>query len=279
MRIGAHLSIAKGLDKAIDMALKIGANTFQFFTRNPRGGSARTIPAEEIALFQREKAKHDQKDIVGHLPYTVNLATPKEDLFEFACRVLKEDLRRFSEVGVEYLVTHPGAHLGTGESAGIKRLAAAIDQAFADYDGTTMLLLETMSGRGSEIGGHLAHLGAVLNMIKYPEHVGICLDSCHLFAAGYDLRTKEGVDALVHDVQQTVGFDKVRMIHINDSAYPCGSKQDRHANIGQGEMGLEAFANLIKAPKIAALPWLLETPQDDYRGYAQEIELLIGLKE
>lgn len=273
MRLGAHLSIAKGLDHAVKMAVEIQANTFQFFTRNPRGGAARAIADDEIVRFREDRAKYAQWEIVGHFPYTVNLATPKEDLWDFACRVLYEDLRRFSPAEVEYLVTHPGAHLGKGEAAGIKRLASAIDQAFEGFGGKTMLLLETMAGRGTEIGT-LAHLRAVLDLVKHPEMVGVCLDSCHLFAAGYDLRTPQGVAILVEDIEKTVGFAKVKMLHVNDAAVTLGSKKDRHANLGEGELGLETFANLMQVPEIARLPWVLETPQDDYRDYAKEIALL-----
>ncbi|NLZ38622.1 MAG: deoxyribonuclease IV [Firmicutes bacterium] len=273
MRLGSHLSISKGFDKAAETAMEIGANTFQFFTRNPRGGAARKIEEKEISAWQSLRQKYDLRHIVGHLPYTVNMASQSERSYAFAKMVVSEDLQRMDAAGIEYLVIHPGSHTGAGVSEGIERIIACLKEAFLPYCGQTMLLLETMAGQGTEIGS-LSEIAEIMDRLNNPQNLGVCLDSCHLTGAGYDFRQPEEVDKLIEDLQNTIGLEKVKIVHLNDSRFPPGSHKDRHAKIGKGYLGKEGVLNFITHPFIRKLPLILETPVDDYREYGEEISLL-----
>lgn len=273
MRLGSHLSIAKGFDKAAEAAREIGANTFQFFTRNPRGGAARSISAQETQAWFEVRKRYDITPIVGHLPYTVNMAAPEERPHAFAKMVVAGDLQRMDAVGAEYLVLHPGSHAGSGREAGLARIAACLEEAFLPFDGETTLLLETMAGQGSEIGT-LADIREIMASLAFPKRLGVCIDSCHLTGAGYDFLQKSQVDRLVDDLEATVGLSRVRAIHLNDSKFPPGTHKDRHARIGEGYLGKGGIVNFITHPALMHLPMLLETPVDDYKQYGDEIALL-----
>jgi deoxyribonuclease-4 len=276
LRIGAHLSIAGGLPAAAKMAEEIKANTFQFFTRNPRGGKAREIGADEVAAWEKERVERDIYPIMGHLPYTVNMASPKDEVYDFARLVLTEDLRRCESCGAELLVVHPGSHLGEGVQKGLQRIASLLEEVLSPWEGRAKLLLETMAGQGSEVGTieDLAWLGEALG---WPECLGFCIDSCHLFAAGYDLRTQAGLDQLLEELDQKVSLARVHAVHLNDSKFPLGSGKDRHAPLGKGYIGEEGLSLIINSPHLKHLPFLLETPTEDYREYADEILLLRSL--
>lgn len=273
MRLGAHLSIAKGFDKTAHTALEIGANTFQFFTRNPRGGKARTISEQEITAWKELRRTYDIFQIVGHLPYTVNMAAKEDRPYNFAKMVITEDLQRMEAAGVEYLVIHPGSHTGAGPAKGTERIVACLAEAFLPHHGQTMLLLETMAGQGSEIGT-LAEIAEIMEKLNFPERLGICLDSCHLTGAGYDFRQKEEVKRLVTDLENTVGISRVKAVHLNDSKFEPGTNKDRHARLGEGYLGREGIINFVTHPVIKKLPIVLETPVDDYKEYGEEIALL-----
>lgn len=280
MRLGAHLSIAKGFPEAAAMASQIGANAFQFFTRNPRGGAARTIAAQEADLWQEERRQRDIYPIIGHLPYTVNLAASTDKIYEFARMVVRDDLLRVHQVGAELVVTHPGTHGGLGMTEGINRVSRLLAEVLEEVgpvvgtpDGV-QLLLETMAGQGTEIGGEIEHLGLILKNLGFPKGVGICLDSCHLFAAGWDLRSKEGIDALLEKIDKEIGLDRVKAMHLNDSVYGLGSHKDRHANIGRGELGEKGIEAVVTHPWLQQLPFFLETPVEKYEDYAAEIALV-----
>ena len=236
MRLGSHLTVSKGFDKAAHAAMEIGANTFQFFTRNPRGGAARSIPQEETERWRTLKAKYDIAPIIGHLPYTVNMASPVERAYAFARMVVADDLSRMDGVGAEYLVIHPGSHAGSGHDVGLKRIVACLEESFMPFAGKTNLLLETMAGSGSEIGT-LHDINQIFTALGHPERLGVCLDSCHLTAEGYDFLRQDEVDRLVEDIAETVGLDKVGAIHLNDSKFPPGTHKDRHERIGRGYLG------------------------------------------
>lgn len=268
-RLGAFLSIAKGIDKVVPQALEIGANTFQFFTRNPRGGAARAIGKAEIDRWLKARQEADIAEVCGHLPYTVNLASDKENLIEFASMVVADDLRRMSAISAEYLVVHPGSS-GDERHRALERIIRVLDRALAEADSTACLLLETMSLQGNEIGS-IAEIATVWHGLGQPSQVGVCLDSCHLFAAGYDFTKAEEVDRLVDDLDQSIGLEQVKLLHLNDSKMPSGSNRDRHANIGEGKIGEEGFYNLLNHSFIRQLPWHLETPVKTYRDYAQDI--------
>lgn len=268
LQIGAHLSIAKGPEFTHNIVNKIGASCFAFFTRNPQGGSARSIPESEAAVWRKVKTQ-GIAPFIGHLPYTVNLGTPKEGLYEFATRVLTEDLRRCDAFGADFLVVHPGSHLGTGAEPAIERIAAAIKQAFDGFQGETRLLLETMAGHGTEVG-HPREIGQIIEALGSPGYLGVCLDSCHLFAAGYDVRTLQGIDAAVSDLNCRATC--IRAAHLNDSMYGLDSHKDRHAKIGQGEIGLGGIRTFVTHQALADVPLIIETPVNDYLEYKDEID-------
>ncbi len=273
MRLGSHLSVAKGFSQAAEIARQIEANTFQFFTRNPRGGAARTISLQEAAKWLEIKQKYNIAPIVGHLPYTVNMAAPSESAYAFAKKVIADDLIRMDSVGAEYLVVHPGSHAGSGRAAGIKRIVDCLAETLLPFSGNTKLLLETMSGQGSEIGT-LAEIREIIEALGYPSQIGVCLDSCHLTGAGYDFLDIQEVERLVVDLESTVSLSRVKAIHLNDSKFPPGSHKDRHELIGEGYLGKEGLLNLITHPAICSLPMILETPVADYLQYGEEIKLI-----
>lgn len=279
MIIGAHLSIAKGMSIAVDQAKAINGNAFQFFTRNPRGGRARDIPRAEIEEFQKRRSLDGVRCVVGHMPYTINLATNRPEIHRFGKMTLLADLERFNEAGVEYLVLHPGSHLGDGSRAGIERIVDAITYVLSRYQGeNTLLLLETMAGQGTEIGGELSELKEIFIGLGWPKNMGICLDSCHIFAAGHDLTQTRGIDRLVDELDQTLGLDRVKMMHLNDSKKGLGSSADRHARIGQGTLGVEGIGKIVNHSFLRDLPFILETPVGDYQEYAEEIQLVRQLR-
>ncbi len=271
MRIGAHLTIAKGLPEAARLAGRIGADTFQYFTRNPRGGAVRGMGEDEIRAFWALREEAGLGPIVGHLPYTVNLAAGREETRAFAVRVLREDLERAGLYGAESLAVHPGSHGGDGVEAGIERIVRSLDAVLDGLASPTALLLETMAGQGSEVGFTPDHLGAILDRLGRPANVGVCLDSCHLFAAGFDLRTHAGIDALLEALEAAVGLERVRAMHLNDSKTPLGSRRDRHELLGRGHLGEAGMISLLTHPFLRRLPLLIETPVAEYIEYGDEI--------
>ncbi|MCG0278900.1 MAG: deoxyribonuclease IV [Thermanaeromonas sp.] len=278
MRLGAHLSIAQGLPKAVSMAKHIGANTFQFFTRNPRGGRARQIGENEIKDWSEVRPQNDIYPVVAHLPYTVNLAAPAGKLRDFAALVLREDLERVKIIGGEYIVTHPGRHKGNKTEA-LKLLAAIIHENFLYHQGQgPMLLLETMAGQTGELGS-LEDLKQVLDMLDWAPQIGICLDSAHLFAAGWNLKSSTGCDDLVAALEVKFGLERIKVLHLNDSLAPLGSNRDRHACIGEGELGEEGISTIINHPFLGSLPMILETTVEKYEDYGKEIIKVLRLKQ
>jgi deoxyribonuclease-4 len=261
------------LDAAAKTAQSIGANTFQYFTRNPRGGAARTIGEAEKEKWSRLRLEYDINPIVGHLPYTVNMAAPVDKTYEFARMVVRDDLLRMDAVGTAFLVVHPGSHSGSGRQEGLKRITGCLEEVFNAFAGQTMLLLETMAGQGSEIGLP-ADLKEIMAMLGWPAGLGVCIDSCHLTAAGYDFLRREEVERLVCELEGTVGMDRVLAMHLNDTRFPPGSRRDRHELIGKGYLGRKGVMNLITHPALAGLPILLETPVEDFRHYGREIALI-----
>lgn len=284
LRVGAHLPVSKGLPYAARLADSLGADTFQFFTRNPRGGAARELLDAEVSEWRRLRVELDIRPLVGHLPYTVNMAAARPETRAFATMVLKDDLKRAALLGAEFLVVHPGSHNGDGPERGIERIVAVLaavlgdtavpDAAAGHAAGDTagpMLLLEAMAGQGSEIGFTPAQLGEIIDRMDGSRRLGICLDTCHMFAAGYDLRTGAGIDAMLEEVGRTVGLDRVRAVHLNDSKAPLGSGRDRHELLGRGHLGEEGLREIVCHPFIRELPLIIETPVADYPDYAGEI--------
>ena len=250
-----------------------GGNTFAFFTRNPRGGRAKDINLQDVQEFLQLAQENHFGKIVAHAPYTMNLASAKPEVYEFACTVIREDVTRMDRLGIENLVFHPGSHTGIGAEAGIQNIIAGLDQAITGKENITVLL-ETMSGKGTEIGWRFEELKAIRDGVSHPERIGICLDTCHVFAAGYDI--VNNLDGVLEEFDKVLGLELLRAIHLNDSMMPFGSRKDRHAVIGGGEIGIEALLNVMRHPKLKDLPFYLETPLDD-AGHKEEIARLRDL--
>lgn len=275
MRVGAHLTIAKGLPEAAELAASIGANTLAFFTRNPRGGAARAIGDEEIRRWEKARAVKDIWQLVGHLPYTINLGAEAGKVRDFAIMALSEDLAKADAFGSEYLNVHPGSHGGAGPAAGVRRVVETLAAVFERYQPKrTMLLLETMAGQGNEVGGTIEEIKGIIDGLGAPGFLGVCLDSCHLLAAGHDLRTPNGVKKMLDDFDRGIGLERVKAIHLNDSKFPLGSRRDRHELLGKGHLGEDGVKAVIRNEFIRRLPIIIETPVDDLKDYAGEIRLV-----
>lgn len=270
--IGPHISIAKGFTKAAQTAVDIGANTFQFFSRNPRGGNAKEYDEKDIQKFQQIRKDNNFGPLLAHAPYTMNLGGAKDDVYEFGKRVIKEDIERMDALGVEYMCFHPGSHVGGGIEFGIQRIADALNEAIKGSENIT-ILLETMSGKGTEIGYDFNHIRQIMDKVEHKEKLGVCLDTCHIFSAGYDI--VNDLDNVLEEFDNIIGLDKLKTIHLNDSMMPFGKKKDRHSVIGEGEIGLDAILRFMSHPKIKHLPFYLETPLED-EGHKEEIKMLKG---
>ena len=271
LTIGCHLSIAKGYRAIAEEAVSLGANTFQFFTRNPRGGKAKAIDPTDVASFRAYAAEQGIERILAHAPYTLNPASATEKTRDFARMALAEDLARMENTPGQLYNMHPGSHVGQGVDVGIDLIAAALDEALRPEQ-TTTLLLETMAGKGSEIGGRFEELAAIIERVGLRDKVGVCLDTCHVWDAGYDIAGD--LDGVLRDFDEVVGLDRLKAVHLNDSLNPRGARKDRHARIGEGFIGFEALSAVTRHPLLRDLPFYLETPQEDVSGYADEIARL-----
>lgn len=269
--IGCHLSSSKGYLAMAQAAESIGANTFQFFTRNPRGGKAKAIDPADIAAFHTFAAEHNVTTFLAHAPYTLNPASATQKTRDFAHLVLEEDLVRMEETPHQLYNMHPGSHVGQGVDAGINLIADTLNDVLRPNQ-TTTLLLETMAGKGSEIGGTFEQLAAIIERIDLQDHVGVCLDTCHIWDGDYDIANN--LEGVLDNFDRTIGLDRLRAIHLNDSLNPCGAHKDRHARIGEGEIGFEALSAVTNHPALRDLPFFLETPHDELSGYAAEIAAL-----
>lgn len=273
LKIGCHLSSAKGFLAMGKEALSIGANTFQFFTRNPRGSKAKKIdPADAAALLQLAEQK-GISHILAHAPYTLNACSADPRVREFAEQVMADDLQRMEFLPGSCYNFHPGSHTGQGEEEGIRQIAALLNRIVTPHQ-TTTVLLETMAGKGTEIGRDFSQLGRILRQVSLPDKMGVCLDTCHVYDAGYDL--VNDLDGVLNEFDRQVGLARLRAIHLNDSMNPMGSHKDRHQKIGQGSLGLDTFERILNHPALRDLPFYLETPNDP-EGYAREIQLLKSL--
>ena len=269
--IGCHLSSAKGYLHMAKDAVSIDANTFQFFTRNPRGGRAKAIDPKDIAAFAAYAPEHGIERILAHAPYTLNPASDKQQTRDFALMVLAEDLGRMEETPHQLYNMHPGSAVGQPCEVAIAKIADALNQSLLPHQ-TTTLLLETMAGKGSEIGGTFEELAAIIAQVELESHVGVCLDTCHVWDAGYDI--VGDLDGVLEEFDRVIGLDRLHAIHLNDSMNARGSHKDRHARIGEGEIGFKALAAVTNHPKLHDLPFYLETPNPDLAGYAEEIAAL-----
>lgn len=268
--IGCHLSSAKGYEAMAKEAEKIEANTFQFFTRNPRGGSAKEIKEEDVRAYGERARKQRITQILAHAPYTLNACSEKESVRDFAFRAMKEDMERMEYTPGNCYNFHPGSHVGQGVETGIRLISELLNEILTPSQ-TTTVLLETMAGKGSEVGRNFEELREILDRVTLSEKMGVCLDTCHVYDSGYDI--VGDLDGVLTEFDQVIGLDKLKAIHLNDSMYGFESHKDRHARIGEGKIGLEAITRIINHPALRHLPFYLETP-NDLEGYAREISML-----
>lgn len=273
LHIGCHLSAAKGYYAMGKTALSIGADTFQFFTRNPRGSRAKPLDPEDARKLNELAAENHFAVLLAHAPYTINPRSASEETRAFALEAMQDDLLRLEATPHSLYNFHPGSHVGQGVDAGIDLIAGTLNQILRPEQ-TTTVLLETMAGKGSEVGSRFEELREILGRVELEGHMGVCLDTCHVFDAGYDI--VNNLDGVLADFDRTIGLHRLKAVHINDSVFGLSSHKDRHAKIGEGKIGLEAFTRIINHPALRSLPFYLETP-NELPGYKAEIELLRGL--
>jgi len=273
MNLGCHLSVGDGFLEMGTVASSINANTFQFFTRNPRGGSVKPIDTDDIFNLNEYLKKNNFAKVVAHAPFIMNLAAKEEPKRKYAVSVLQDDIMRMELLPNNYYNLHPGAHTGQGIGVGVEKIAKGLNESLYE-DMTTTILLETMTGKGSEIGGTFEDLKAIYDGVELKEKVGFCLDTCHIFDGGYDI--VNNLEGVLSEFDRILGIENLKVIHLNDSMNVLGSRKDRHAKIGEGNIGLEALVKVLTHPYLKELPFVLETP-NDVDGYAKEIELLRGI--
>lgn len=270
LKIGCHLSSSKGYVAMGKEAVRIGANTFQFFTRNPRGGKAKDVNLDDIKEYLKIAKENNISSILAHAPYTLNACSADERLREFAFEVMKDDISRLENIPGSMYNFHPGSHVGQGVEIAVKYISNMLNNILYTEQ-STMILLETMSGKGSEVGSSFKEIKEIINNVNLDSHLGVCIDTCHLFSAGYDI--VNNLDRVLEEFDMTIGFNRLKAIHLNDSMLPLNSHKDRHAEIGKGEIGIDAIAKIINHPYLRDLPFYLETPTDS-NGHAKEISLL-----
>ncbi|NBI05327.1 deoxyribonuclease IV [Senegalia massiliensis] len=270
MIIGSHLSIAKGFSNAAKEAVEINANTFQFFTRNPRGGKAKDLDLDDIKNLNTIREENNFGVLLAHAPYTMNPASYKDKIWNFAKYAMEDDLKRLDVIGNCLYNFHPGSHTGKGSEYGIDRIAKLLNEVL-NGDEKTTILLEAMSGKGTEIGRNFEELKSIIDKVKYSDKIGVCIDTCHIFSGGYDI--VNDLNGVLEEFDDIIGLEKLKAIHLNDSKMEFGSNKDRHEKIGEGTIGLDAIINFINHPKLKDLPFFLETP-NELQGYKKEIDIL-----
>jgi deoxyribonuclease-4 len=270
LNIGCHLSASNGFLEMGKEALEINANTFQFFSRNPRGSKAKEIDPEDVEAFLALAKENKFASVLAHAPYTLNACSAKEQTREFTIATMADDLTRMEYLPNNMYNFHPGSHVGQGVEVGIEQITSMLNTILKP-DQTTIVLLETMAGKGTEIGRNFEELKRILDGVKLKEKMGVCLDTCHIFDGGYDI--VNDLDGVIDEFDKVIGLEKLHAIHLNDSMNQMGSHKDRHAKIGEGYIGLEALVRVINHPKLRNLPFFLETP-NDLSGYGKEISML-----
>ena len=268
--IGNHTSSSKGYAAMGRQIVKNGGNTFAFFTRNPRGGKAKDIDPQDVQAFGQLAEENHFGKLVAHAPYTMNCCAAKENLRDFAREIMADDLRRLEMTPGNYYNFHPGSHVGQGAEVGISKIAEILNEVLTK-DQSTIVLLETMSGKGTEVGRNFEELRQIIDRVELKDKLGVCLDTCHVWDGGYDI--VNDLDSVFEEFDRIIGLDRLKAIHLNDSMNPLGSHKDRHARIGEGEIGLEALVRVINHPATEGIPFILETPNDD-EGWTHEIALL-----
>ena len=270
LNIGCHLSTSKGFENMGKEALQIGGNTFQFFTRNPRGGKAKDIDPKDVEAFLKLAKENNFATILAHAPYTLNACSADERTREFAFEMMSDDLVRMEYVPNSLYNFHPGSHVKQGADVGINYIVELLNKVLKPEQ-TTTVLLETMAGKGTEVGRSFEEIAEIISRVELKDHMGVCLDTCHVYDAGYDI--VNDLDGVLNKFDEIIGLDRLKAIHLNDSKNPFASHKDRHEKIGEGSIGTEAIARIINHPKLKGIPFFLETP-NELDGYAKEIELL-----
>jgi len=264
VQVGVHVSIAGGIANAVDRASEKGCDVFQIFSRNPRGWKIKDLSPEDAGSFVVKLESSGIGPVFDHMPYLPNLASPKDDVYSNSVATLTTELLRCDQLHIQYLVTHMGSHLGAGREKGLKRIVEAINSAFSAAENSVMLLLENTAGTKNSMGGSFGDMAGIIDALD-SKRVGVCLDTCHLFASGYELRTPDGLDGTLDDFNRRIGLEKLKLVHLNDSKGDLGSGLDRHEHIGLGAIGETGFKTILGCEKIRALPFILETPIDSKR--------------
>jgi len=275
MKFGFHVSIAESIDKAVDRALELGCDTFQIFTRNPRSWKYRDFREGEAESFREKRAEAGLEPVYGHMPYILNLASPEKGIYSRSVASLKTGLTRCETLGIPMLVTHIGSHLGKGSEKGVGRVVGALDAALGDDDSGVGVLLETGPGTRNSVGSNFEEMGLIIERAE-TDRVYVCLDTCHVFVAGYDMRTPEGLGYIIDNFEEKIGLERLKLVHLNDSKGGHGSGNDHHEHIGLGEIGLEGF-RLVVNSRLGKAPMIMETPIDERRGNPGNMEVARGL--
>jgi deoxyribonuclease-4 len=281
VRVGFHVSIGGGISNSVHNAKKLGCSAFQIFSRNPRGWTAKPLPTDEVRSFKNRLCASgiEKKSVIVHMPYLPNLSGPPGELYERSVKILTEELERCKLLGICYLVIHLGSHMGRGSTSGINQLVNALRTAIvcSKSEKEVVVLLENNVGQKNSIGGTLEELRLILDRLDSPKQFGVCIDTCHLFASGYDLRTKQDVNIIVEKIKAIVGLNELRIIHLNDSKGGLGSNLDRHEHIGLGSIGVEGITAFLNHQAIQALPIIMETPIDATRGDEQNLQVVLDM--
>ncbi|MCX5668490.1 MAG: deoxyribonuclease IV [Candidatus Omnitrophica bacterium] len=276
-RIGVHVSVAGKIWESLERAKALGCNTMQIFSRNPRSWQAAEFDPSDIENFRRLKKEYDIAPVAVHIPYIINLATPIDGLYKKSIIAYIEDIARADVLGAEYVVTHLGSHVGTGEDKGIRRFSVALNQIINKAGIKTIILLENTAGSGSCIGYRFEHIKRIINALDHPERVGVCLDTAHTFESGYDIKTKAGLEKTLKEFDKLIGLDKIRVVHFNDSLSTVGSHVDRHQHIGKGNIGLAAMKRIINHPGLRGAAFIMETPKKTDKDDRRNIKIAYGL--
>lgn len=274
MLLGAHVSISGSIDKAIDRALDLGCTTFQIFTRNPRGWAAEPLKKSEIETFTSKFREAGFKVAVAHMPYLPNISSPDKAIHRKSIASLAQELKRAGQLGLQYLVVHVGSHLGKGIAAGIKQAAEAVNLALSKVDNDVVILLENMAGQRNSVGSNFENIRRILDSVRDEDRIGVCLDTCHAFAAGYDFRTREALENTLKDFDDIIGLSKLKVVHVNDSKGDLGSGIDRHEHLGMGKIGERGLFEVVHHPVTRPLPLILETPVDSRGNFATNMAKL-----
>jgi len=272
--LGAHVSISGAIHSSVDRAVELGCTTFQIFTRNPRGWSYTKLKQQDVDEFRKKFRQAGFTVAMAHMPYLPNIASPKKDIYEKSVKSLRAEVERCGLLGIPLLVTHVGSHLGAGIEKGIEAVANALNKVLHEVDNKVIVLLENMAGQKNSCGSRFEDIARILERVEHGERVGICLDTCHLLAAGYDIRGEEAVDKTLQEFDRVVGRERLKAVHLNDSKGDLGSGLDRHEHIGAGNIGVKGFKAFINHPWIRELPMVIETPEDEAGDYSTDLAKL-----